>query len=150
MTGPDVNGQKARLRLSDGVNLSRAGKRKLAFYSEKPLSKILGGGQPAVAAPGGVAAPIYGPPFAPDTPPVVDRTPPIALTDPELDGGAELLGGAVVAKPEAARTAAEKLLVEGLAPPAQPGRADDFSGAGGAATAQPADGSPDRTTAIRP
>ena len=49
-TGPDINGQPVRLRADDGINVTKAGKRKLAFYTEKPLAKILG-----LAAPGSVA-----------------------------------------------------------------------------------------------
>ena len=41
-SGPDINGQPVRLRADDGINVSKAGKRKLAFYTEKPLTKILG------------------------------------------------------------------------------------------------------------
>ncbi len=41
-TGPDLNGQPARLRANDGINLARPGKRKVAFYTEKPLYKLLG------------------------------------------------------------------------------------------------------------
>ena len=40
--GPDINGQPARLRANDGINLARPGKRKVAFYAEKPLYKLLG------------------------------------------------------------------------------------------------------------
>ena len=36
--GPDMNGQPVRLRGADGINLSKAGKRKIAFYAEKPLA----------------------------------------------------------------------------------------------------------------
>ena len=42
ITGSDVNGQQVRLRGSDGINLTKAGKRKLAFYAEKDIRKILG------------------------------------------------------------------------------------------------------------
>ncbi len=41
-SGPDINGQPARLRANDGINLARPGKRKIAFYAEKPLYKVLG------------------------------------------------------------------------------------------------------------
>lgn len=40
-TGVDVNGQTVRLRSSDGINMTSAGKRKLAFYAEKPLRQLL-------------------------------------------------------------------------------------------------------------
>src|SRR5690606_9124324 len=41
-TGPDMNGQPVRLRAGDGINLTRPAKRKIAFYVEKPLAKLLG------------------------------------------------------------------------------------------------------------
>src|SRR5690606_16305146 len=41
-TGPDMNGQPVRLRSSDGINLTREARRKIAFYLEKPLNQILG------------------------------------------------------------------------------------------------------------
>jgi hypothetical protein len=35
--GPDINGQPVTLRAEDGINMTRTGKRKVAFYTEKPL-----------------------------------------------------------------------------------------------------------------
>ena len=42
ITGSDVNGQQVRLRGSDGVSMTKAGKRKMAFYVEKEIRRILG------------------------------------------------------------------------------------------------------------
>ena len=125
--GPDITGQAVRLRSDDGINVSKAGKRKLAFYTEKPLAKILG-----LAAPGSVvtaAAPAGAPveaPSLPAAPIVVDRTVPMLLNDPALDGGTELLGAAATPKANS-ELPGEKLILEGKAPEASPGRADDFS-----------------------
>lgn len=119
-SGPDINGQPVRLRSADGINLSKAGKRKVAFYTEKPLNKILGLGTGEMA-PGVAALPEAGPGSAVP----VDRTPPVALDDPQLDGGSELLGQNIGSKGDA-RNAAERLAIEGLAPAPTPGRADDF------------------------
>lgn len=142
-SGPDVNGQAVRLRSDDGINVSKAGKRKLAFYTEKPLAKILG-----LAAPGSVTT-VSAPAGAPveeskpaSAPVIVDRTPPMLLSDPALDGGSELLGAAPPAKPDP-NLPGEKLTVEGKAPAASPGRADDFSWPPKTPTA-----SSDTTTAI--
>lgn len=41
--GPDVNGQVRRLRTNDGLNFTKAGRRKLAFYVEQPLRALLDG-----------------------------------------------------------------------------------------------------------
>jgi hypothetical protein len=148
-TGPDINGQPVRLRADDGINLTRAGKRKLAFYAEKPLLKILGltapDGNPAPSAPAGAPA-IVNPDGTP-APAMVDRTPPMLLNDPALDGGAELLGAAPpvsATHPPGKNPAAEGMTVEG-----QPGRADDFIWPPRVQPAVTATGSgPETTTAI--
>lgn len=115
-SGPDVSGQLVRLRVADGINLTKAGKMKIAFYAEKPLRKFLGlngdGLGPAIVAPssGGQV-----------TPGVADRTEPIALTDPNLDGGSELMGAPGSSPASASVAVGEE---------SQVGRADDFGGAG--------------------
>lgn len=122
--GPDMNGQRVRLRGSDGINLTAAGKRKMAFYAEKPLNRLLG----SAVAPSVVPALLDNAPVVrPLNPAEIDRTAPIALADPQLDGGEQLLGARVE------KTAAqpfgipvEKLVREGIAPPSHAGRADDF------------------------
>lgn len=142
-TGPDVNGQPVRLRSDDGINMTRAGKRKLAFYAEKPLMKLLGISAPAGAATALPEISPTGKPAEPFVPAAVDRTPPISLNDPALDGGAELLGAEPAGKteqPSPARKLAENPL---------PGRADDFSWPPRQAPARTAATSGDRTTAIR-
>jgi hypothetical protein len=143
--GPDLNGQPARLRASDGINLARPGKRKVAFYVEKPLYRLLGEDPAAAAAQVSALAArpayrIFGP-FGPSEPQepadldvvvdvnevgVVDPARPVALRTPALDGGAELLG-AVAAPRQEAVTPAEKLVIEGFAPTPPSGRADQFA-----------------------
>lgn len=124
-TGPDINGQPVRLRASDGINFTAAGKRKLAFYTEKPLKKLIGeAGAADVAALPEAALP--GAPQANIDVGKIDRTVPVSLSDPSLDGGNELMGLKVVPK-SALRLPGERLSVEGIAPEAAPGRADDFS-----------------------
>lgn len=119
-SGSDHNGQPARLRTSDGVGLSAAGKRKLAFYVEKPIRKILGepltveqlirlDDQSLLATKASEK---------PSGPPV--RTPPISLSDPELDGASELLGAT-------GTTASLTTPITIGKEPAPPGRVDDFS-----------------------
>ncbi len=152
--GPDINGQPARLRAADGINLARPGKRKVAFYAEKPLYRLLGE-TPLAPGPGIASPTMETPSFA--TPPMgmadatapgadldivvgpsevgpVDPARPIPLRSPAIDGGTELLG--LVAEPKHdARTPGEKLAIEGIAPAALPGRADDFSWPQSASTA---------------
>ena len=144
-SGPDINGQPARLRANDGINLARPGKRKIAFYAEKPLYKVLGmdptapGAAVALAprSPYRIMGP-FGPAEAeqpsdidiavdPNETGPIDPARPVALRTPALDGGIELLGA--VAEPlYEARTPAEKLTLEGLAPAPLAGRADQFAG----------------------
>ncbi|HEX2256122.1 MAG TPA: SGNH family hydrolase, partial [Afifellaceae bacterium] len=49
-SGPDVQGQVTRLRVDDGLNFTRAGQRKLAFFVESDLARILKDGAPAQVA----------------------------------------------------------------------------------------------------
>jgi uncharacterized protein len=147
--GPDINGQAVRLRSDDGINVSKAGKRKLAFYTEKPLMKILGltapGGVVTASAPAGAPVEVPSPVAAPI---VVDRTVPMLLSDPALDGGSELLGAAPPTTKADVNLPGEKLVVEGKAPAASPGRADDFSWPPKTQPATAAAG--ETTTAINP
>jgi uncharacterized protein len=49
-SGPDVQGQVTRLRVDDGLNFTRAGQRKLAFFVESDLARVLkDDGAPRVA-----------------------------------------------------------------------------------------------------
>lgn len=154
--GPDMNGQPVKLRGNDGINLSKPGKRKVAFYTEKPLARILGTtGVPGTGAPG-IASPETG--EGQRRPVDIDRTAPMSLSDPELDGGTELLGLKVDAKDKPG-TASERMTIEGVAPEPTPGRADDFQPASqlaGEPAGQPGPAQPaaaaaqiETTTAIR-
>ena len=123
-SGPDINGQQVRLRADDGINLTRAGKRKLAFYAEKPLLKILGLANPDGTL--GATAPAGAPAVNPDgtaAPAAMDRTPPMLLSDPALDGGSELLGAmpSPATHPPAGDPSEEKSAA------GVPGRADQFA-----------------------
>ncbi|OWV83571.1 hypothetical protein ATY81_20080 [Rhizobium sp. R72] len=120
VTGSDINGQQVRLRTSDGINFTEAGRRKLAFYVEKPVRRILG----IQASPDLVRLDTGNAP-ALDAVAMPGRTEPISLSDPNLDGGAELLGGRAL--PVSATKSPRDLLVqdgEMAAPPV--GRVDDY------------------------
>ena len=41
--GPDVRGQSVQLRADDGLNFTRAGQRKLAYFVEQQLNDMFGG-----------------------------------------------------------------------------------------------------------
>ncbi|WP_027683136.1 SGNH/GDSL hydrolase family protein [Rhizobium leguminosarum] len=121
VTGSDVNGQQVRLRTADGINLTQAGRRKLAFYVEKPARRLLGTqASPDLVRLDSSNLPGLG---LPDNP--VEHTVPISLSDPNLDGGAELLGARP--PPIALTRSPRDLLVEqGEMTPAPPGRVDDY------------------------
>lgn len=148
-TGPDINGNPVKLRSGEnGINLTRPGKRKVAFYTEKPLEKILGTAKPAqigALGPNGLAPQLPG---GVSSPADIERTVPISLTDPELDGGQELLGATFVPGAAKSQTAAEKLTKEGIAPDPVAGRADDFGNGAAPKAAAEVPPDADKTTAI--
>jgi hypothetical protein len=125
VTGSDMNGQQARLRGSDGINFTTAGKRKLAFYVEKYARRHLG----EMASPELVTLDATNLPelqILPPSPTAAVPVQPISLTDPELDGGSELLGGAPPPA-QLIETPRDMLVRRGELPPAPKGRIDDYS-----------------------
>jgi hypothetical protein len=125
-TGSDIKGQQVRLRTSDGIRMTRAGSRKLAFYVEKRLRRLLGGAaDEGVEALSGDNLPELLLPLPnPDDPSI--RTRPIALNDPVLDGGATLLGGRTETPPASGRSLRDELVLDGRTSTPPQGRADDF------------------------
>jgi hypothetical protein len=125
-TGSDLSGQPVRLRGADGVNFTAAGKRKLAFYVEKPARRQLG----ERASPELTRLDASNLPDLINLPPSeiqkIIQTQPISLSDPDLDGGAELLGGG---KPPAAapiQSPRDRLVERGEMAPAPAGRIDNY------------------------
>jgi len=74
--GPDVRGQSVQLRASDGLNFTRAGQRKLAYFVEQDLNDVFGGATLQIASTDASAA---GPP-APDAPKIGPMVPLDALS----------------------------------------------------------------------
>ncbi|CAN7469156.1 SGNH/GDSL hydrolase family protein [Rhizobium sp. LjRoot258] len=120
VTGSDINGQQVRLRTSDGINLTEAGRRKLAFYVEKPVRRILG----IQASPDLVRLDTGNAPTI-DTLTTPGRTEPISLSDPNLDGGAELLGGRALPV-SVTKSPRDMLVQDGEMAPPPAGRVDDY------------------------
>lgn len=122
-SGSDINGQQVRLRGSDGINFTAAGKRKLAFYVEKEIRRMLG--DAAADGPG-----LQGDlkdlvvTTAPTEDAEITKTQPIGLSDPSLDGGTALLGGQLVKGN--GKSLREKLVEKGETADAPLGRVDDF------------------------
>jgi len=125
MTGSDINGQQVRLRGSDGINLTKAGKRKLAFYVEKDIRKLLGdAAASAQDIPGadGMKDLVVAAPTANED---ILQTQPIGLNDPELDGSTTLLGGGAVLTSNG-KSPRDRLVEKGEVAEAPAGRVDDF------------------------
>ena len=122
-SGSDINGQQVRLRGSDGINFTKAGKRKLAFYVEKEIRRVLGD---AAADGPGLQGDLKD--LVVVTPPAeaaeITKTQPISLADPALDGGTALLGGTAVKGN--GKSLREKLVDKGETADAPLGRVDDF------------------------
>ncbi|WP_029004128.1 SGNH/GDSL hydrolase family protein [Azorhizobium doebereinerae] len=130
-SGPAVDGQRRRLRVADGTRFTRAGTRKLAFFVQKELSRMLAEPSPADA-------------------PAADGSQPISLTDGPRGANA-LLGGvpgpAGRATPaptpaSAGGTDALRVLVDGAPLAPQRGRTDDFSWPPSAPAPKPAESAP--------
>jgi hypothetical protein len=127
-TGSDINGQQVRLRGSDGINVTAAGRRKIAFYAEKSIRRLLGD-----AAAEGVSAidsanfpEIFMPPAPDESVAAIMRTMPVAMTDPALDGGSELLGE-MPATTGLVRSPRDQLVLDGMLSDPPEGRVDNFS-----------------------
>ena len=133
LSGSDINGQTVRLRNSDGINFTNAGKRKLAFYVERQIKAMFGDAASSlltVLAPESYST-LRLPPLQVED--EVVRMDPIPIADPELDGGAELLGdihSVAERRPEnplQAKSPRNRLVEDGVPPAAKPGRANDFA-----------------------
>lgn len=130
MSGPDVDGQRRRLRAADGVGFTRAGGRKLAFFVDKQLDHLLV--DPADPAAAALSA--------------AEARPSIILLTGGISAGSRVLAGApgapaplavpALASPETPNEEPEpaRVLVSGAALPAVMGRTDDFSWPAGAPT----------------
>ncbi len=142
-TGPDVDGEPAKLRSNDGVSFTRAGARKIAHFADTDLKRLLGAAQPGAATaalPPGEAAPAGGQP-APSVeaalPAPPDAVAPVALptkpaigpvlplTRPDVTPGGVLMSGTPKLTGDNAYPV-QRALRGGIAPSSRPGRADDF------------------------
>lgn len=126
VTGSDINGQQVRLRTADGVNMTTAGRRKMAFYAEKPLRRLLGDqASPDITRLDTDKAVDAGTMKPADEIDTGKRTAPISISDPDLDGGSALMGASPPA-PAATPSPRDLLVEKGQVAPAPAGRVDDF------------------------
>lgn len=131
-SGSDIKGQQVRLRAGDGINFTAAGKRKLAFYVERQLKQLLGdAASPLLTSLGTETAPLLTlPPLEAEAD--LQRTNPISVQDPDLDGGNILLGDinnkrTRQTNPLQAKSVRQRLVEDGVPPPSQPGRTGNFT-----------------------
>lgn len=130
LTGSDVNGQQARLRGPDGISMTDAGKRKMAFYLEKSARKYLGDmASPGLVRLDATSLPdLLKPELAKPQPPKdnPDSTPPLKITDPTLDGADQLLGDKVKLSDNKSPSPRDILVTTGIMPAVPAGRIDDY------------------------
>jgi hypothetical protein len=138
--GPDIAGQQVQLRSKDGLNFTKSGQRKLAFFLEGDITSIIGGKNsgaiPQIAGLDALAGP---PPELVRQGPAVPTIGPMVPIDALTSGGDELSGGA---PGPAGSGAASNAVLDRLAAQASlapTGRADNFAQPGaGPAPAVPA------------
>jgi hypothetical protein len=124
--GPDVNGNTRRLRQRDGVSMTPAGNRKLAFYVEKELRHDF------AFTPASASAGTPGPSSAHEAGrPSITNTyvgPVVSLNETQQQPvGLTLLGEEIKAPKQNNQQAANETTGSVLATEAKPGRSDDFS-----------------------
>mgnify|MGYP003635600117 CR=1 FL=1 len=125
-TGSNIKGQQVRLRSSDGINLTNAGKRKLAFYAEKPITRFLGNNTSLLASLYSDQNPVIINNVRQD-PRLATMTKIYAFTDPDLDGGDFLLGGNELPNKFEKKSPLDQLIENGLIVSAPTGRVDNFA-----------------------
>lgn len=127
-TGSDINGQQVRLRGSDGINVTTAGRRKIAFYAEKSIRRLLGDAtaEGILTLDSSNFPEIFMPPAPGENAAAITRTLPVAMTDPALDGGTTLLGE-MPTTAGLVRSPRDQLVLDGVLPDAPEGRVDNFA-----------------------
>ncbi|MBS7541145.1 SGNH/GDSL hydrolase family protein [Ancylobacter lacus] len=130
VSGPAVDGQRRRLRTADGVGFTRSGGRKLGFFVDRAIGKLLGGeGAPAAGLPLPAASPAG--------PPAIIQLTGAGTGAKELAGGP---GAAPAPAPEGSAALAMRTLKQGDPLPLVAGRADDFRWPAANAAAPPSPG----------
>ena len=124
--GPDINGQIKRLRTSDGINMTKTGKLKHAFYINRAIRKLTGIGTETLltALPGiddlRALSPQYNP--AKTGTSII-----YSLASPSIDGGTKLDGlNLKPKKEEAEKSVSYELIIEGKMPKTHKGRIDHY------------------------
>jgi uncharacterized protein len=143
--GPDVNGEIVRLRTADGIHFTKAGQKKLGFFSGREVIRLLAQERSGVAVASlpsdlseqirretslpGLQPTVPLPDALPSLPVIRER--PVAgqiieLTALPSTPGGQLLRGKIVAPANEMSIMVEQALGYGRMPLPKPGRADDF------------------------
>jgi hypothetical protein len=140
--GPDVDGEPVKLRTNEGIFFTRAGARKVAFFADTEIKRILGQGGAATATAPNPAeiTPAEGsavPSIEAAIPAPPDAAAPVSLPQKPLVGPVLPLtrqdvapGGTLLSAPPKLSGdhayPVQRALRVGVAPGSRPGRADDF------------------------
>ncbi|WP_229426734.1 SGNH/GDSL hydrolase family protein [Microvirga alba] len=126
MTGPDVDGELAKLRANDGVQFTNAGARKIAHFANADIKRILETAQPGSADSIDAALPAPPDTAMPPSLPVKPAIGPVLpLTRPDPASGGKLISETPKLNGDQAYSV-RRALRNGVAPVSRPGRADDF------------------------
>ncbi len=125
-TGPDINGERRKLRAEDGLHFNSAGNRKLAHFVAREIRRDFGReGGLFLALPDGETGPQ---PYMPGDDQIRTGVGKVVALTGALGGTGTTLAGGPDPTPEAPRDSAYfQVILEGEAPESGPGRADDFS-----------------------
>ncbi len=126
-SGPDINGQIVLLRRKDGINLTPAGRRRLAFYVEGEVSKLLSGSLQFATRDDLSGVSIVVPEEDRYDPAKTGKTVVIRLNDPASDGADKLAGEVVDLSQQLGVSAAVPISVSARPRDGNSQRADNFS-----------------------
>lgn len=124
-SGPDVDGQLRALRTGDGINFTRAGRLKLAFYVDRDIKRQTGigsGGIDLLTSSNQTSHIEIGPDGKKRL-----VGPVISLSDPLPGASLQLAGSADERQLDQSESPQFRLIVSGESPPSMPGRADNFT-----------------------
>jgi hypothetical protein len=124
-SGPDVAGQLRALRSGDGINFTRAGRLKLAFFVDREIKRVTGigaGGVDLMASVEQQSQIEIGPDGEKRL-----VGPVISLSDPLPGASSALAGGPDEPPIKEGETAQYLMIIKGAALPTVSGRADDFT-----------------------
>lgn len=123
-SGPNVDGRIVKLRGSDGINMTKSGQAKMAFYAEKSVKRLTGIGREALFSSIG-SLPNISQHTAQYDPITSGETVVIALSGADADGGGVLEGAeGFITASDAAKSSSFELVAKGRASAPKAGRID--------------------------